>query len=198
MKNQLLAAFCGLVLAANANAQDLTKPYNYTVDLTAAKNDQLLVELDVPDMAKAPKTLKFFIPKIVPGTYAIYNYGKFVEGFKAFDKKGKELKVSHTDPNVWEIKKSSKLAKITYLVNDSWDADTETQKPLPFEPAGSNIEADKNFVINTHCFFGYFEGMTKRPYSVKFKHQPDFFGATALQRKTSDKESDTFVANKSG
>ena len=194
MKNQLLAAFCGLVLAANANAQDLTKPYNYTVDLTAAKNDQLLVELDVPDMAKAPKTLKFFIPKIVPGTYAIYNYGKFVEDFKAFDAKGKELKVSHTDPNTWEIKKSKKLAKISYHVNDSWDADAEMQKPLPFEPAGSNIETDKNFVINTHCFFGYFEGMTKRPYTVKFKRPTDFLGATSLQRKTSDKESDTFVA----
>jgi predicted metalloprotease with PDZ domain len=196
MKQNLWTAILfGTMLSATAVAQDLTKPYNYTVDLTAAKNDQLLVELDVPDLAKAPKNIKFFIPKIVPGTYAVYNYGKFVEGFKAFDKKGKELKVSHTDPNTWEIKKSSKIAKISYLVNDSWDADAEKQKPLPFEPAGSNIEADKNFVINTHCFFGYFEGMTKRPYTVKFKHQPNFFGATALQRKQTDKETDTYVAN---
>ncbi len=170
--------------------------YKYSVDLNKVSDDRLRVDLEVPDMSKVKGSkIKYFIPKIVPGTYALYDFGKFVYDFKAYNKKGKELNVKQDGKNTWIIKCPKELAKISYLVEDSWDADGEKQKPLPFEPAGSNIEENKNYVINTHSFFGYFEGMSKQPYEVTFTKPKEMFGATSLQRKGGDATNDTFVAD---
>lgn len=195
MKKLKFLFFISILSSLSAQAQSKSA-YKYSLDLTKISDDRIRVSLDVPDLSKAKGSkIKFFIPKIVPGTYAIYDYGKFVDDFKAFDKKGKEMTVSHPDKNTWTIKCPKDLAKISYAVNDSWDADAETMKPLPFEPAGSNIEADKNVVLNTHSFFGYFEGMTKLPYEVNITKPTDFFGATSLKRANSTKETDNFVAD---
>ena len=55
------------------------------INLTEVKNDQVLVTVN------APKTtadeINYHIPKTVPGTYSEDNYGKYIEDFKAFDKK---------------------------------------------------------------------------------------------------------------
>ena len=195
MKQIFLSVFSAFaLLPAVANAQTATpNGYQFSVDLTKATDDKLLVELKAPVIKQSK--ISYFIPKIVPGTYAIYNFGKFIDDFKALDKNGKTLKVEHPDANTWTIKGAKKLDKITYAVNDSWDADAETMKPLPFEPAGTNVEAGKNFVINTHGFFGYFDGMTKLPYEVTFTKPAGFFGATALQNKESKPTSDRFVAD---
>ena len=74
-------------------------------------DDRLRVTLDAPDMSKVKACkLKYFIPKIVPGTYALYDFGKFVYDFKALDKNGKELKVKQEDKNTWtEIEHMERL-----------------------------------------------------------------------------------------
>ena len=61
------------------------------IDLTSVQNDKVQVEVDLPDMQES--TVVYYLPKIVPGTYSIYDFGRFVSDFKAIDKSGTEMAV---------------------------------------------------------------------------------------------------------
>ncbi len=150
--------------------------YQYTVDLTKVVDDKVYVELSTPSITSPEIT--FFLPKIIPGTYAIADYGRFISDLQATDKKGNKLVVEKLNDNTWKIKNATKLQKITYWVEDSYDTKL-TGEPI-FQPAGTNIEENKNFVINTSGFFGYFEGKKALPFTFNVIRQKDFYGSTGL------------------
>lgn len=150
--------------------------YKFSVDLTKCRNDKLFIELITPHLTT--ENALYRLPKIVPGTYEIYDFGRFVSSFYATDSLGNELEVTRVDKNSWSIKQAKKLYKIAYYINDTWD-DTSKDSAV-FEPAGSNFEAGKNFMLNTHCLFGYFEGMTHFPYCVSITHPVNFYGTSSL------------------
>ena len=150
--------------------------YHFSVDLTKCQKDKLQIELIAPDITSSE--IIYRLPKIVPGTYEILNFGRFVSEFKATDSAGIELKVEKTDLNGWKIFRAEDLHRITYEVEDSWD--TEIKEPYIFEPAGSNFEVGKNFLLNTHCLFGYFENMTGIPYRIDVTHPAEFYGSCSL------------------
>jgi predicted metalloprotease with PDZ domain len=152
------------------------KLYKYTVDLTNVVNDQVYVELIPPAIRE--KEIVFYFPKIVPGTYAIADYGRYVKNLKALDKKGKELPVEKVEENAWRIKNANKLSKISYWVDDTWD--TRVQGPEIFWPAGTNIEENKNFVLNTSGFFGYFEGLKEPDFQLSILRPENLYGSTGL------------------
>lgn len=162
--------------------------YNFSVDLTACKDDKLTVELIVPEIKT--KEIIYRIPKMVPGTYEIYNFGRFLSDFKALDIGGNELTAERLDKNSWKISDADKLQKITYKVEDSWDS--SEKESFVFEPAGSNFEENKNFVLNTHCLFGYIDGMIRVPYQVNIKHPATFYGACSLTDVSYSNNIDTY------
>jgi len=163
--------------------------YRFTIDLVNVVDDKVKVELLSPAIGKSEITYHF--PKIIPGTYSEDDFGRYIEQFKAFDKKGDTLPVSKQDVNSWTISNANKLTKITYWVNDTYD-DGKTKQVI-FEPAGSNIQKDSNFVINNNCFLGYFDDMKNIPYEVHILHQANFYGSTALTDMDNSATSDKFV-----
>lgn len=166
-----------VLLSFTASAQSKKTPgYDYRVDLTRVVDDKLFVELIPPPVKQ--EEIVFFLPKMIPGTYAIEDYGRFVSDFKAFDKKGLLLPVEKIDTNAWKIKSATKLARITYRIEDSFD--TKLEGPEIFWPAGTNIEENKNFVINSSGFFGYFQGLKDVPFSLAVTRAKDFYGSTGL------------------
>src|SRR5688572_8495398 len=150
--------------------------YQYTVDLTKVVDDKVYVELSTPSVTT--EEITFYLPKIVPGTYSIADYGRFVSDLQATDKKGKSLAVEKLNDNAWKIKNATKLQKITYWVEDSYD--TKLAGESIFQPAGTNIEENKNFVINTSGFFGYFEGQKALPFTFNVVRAKDFYGSTGM------------------
>ena len=97
--------------------------------------------------------------------------------FEAFDADGKALSVNQLDKNRWEIDNAKTLSKISYWVEDTWDAKVDD---LVFEPGGTNIETGQNVVLNNHGFFGYFDGMKHNQYEVNVTRPADFYGSTGL------------------
>ena len=183
-KNWIAAWFC--CLAVVAGAQD---KYVYEVDLNAVEDDRLTVTLTPP--VPASETVEFHMPKIVPGTYSIYDFGRFVDDFQAFDEQGNEMLVKKLTENRWEIYSAPKLRKIVYKVDDTFDSDLDNKI---FEPAGTNIEAGKNFVLNTFGLFGYLDGMDDMPYSINIGHPEDMYGASALVKAKETADWDEFTA----
>ncbi len=166
-----------------------TDSYQFSVDLRKVKNDMLNVELIVPKMSGDKALYRF--PAMVPGTYAVYNFGRFIHNLKAYDKDGGELTVTSADTNSWEIQNAANLYRLTYDVEDTYDS---RQGNPVFEPAGMNIEEDTNYVVNNHGFFGYFDGYIDNTYVLKFEMPQGFYGATSLNAVERTADEETFSA----
>jgi predicted metalloprotease with PDZ domain len=172
MKRLFLFLF---LLYGGRMAAQMPNPMRFSVDLTKITNDRLKVELIPPAFSETNMIYSF--PKMVPGTYKVYDFGRFVEDFRAFDKDGKELVVEHPAVCDWLIPQSNKVARIEYWVNDTWDADSSN---FVFEPAGSNFQRDTNVVINPHTIAGYFKGKTDWPYELSIQKPAAWSAATSL------------------
>lgn len=170
-------------------------PYLVTIDLSQAKGDQVPVTIELPKISE--DYVEYHMAKVVPGTYSISDFGRFVTDFRAFDKKGNELTVDPmgTARNIYGISDAKKLRKITYWVHDTFDEAPGYNDNVVFEPGGSNIEAERDvFVMNTFGFVGYIDGMKFNPYEVTIKHKENIYGATSLNRKSASADTDVFVA----
>ena len=73
------------------------QPVVVKMDLVNVVDDQVKVTVDPGKFTEDQTT--FYIPKTVPGTYSIDNYGEFIENLKAYDYLGNELLVAKTDEN---------------------------------------------------------------------------------------------------
>lgn len=183
--------FLALITCLPTFAQKVTQNANYQffIDLTKVQNDKLEVSLTTPKILKDEVVYNF--PKIVPGTYANYDFGRYISALKAFDEKGKELSVTKVDVNSYKIKGAKKLNKITYLVDDTWDS-PEISGEYVFEPAGTDIEENTLFAINTHGFFGYFDDLKRSTFELTFSKPTGFYGASSLTATKSDDKKDVF------
>lgn len=167
-----------------------------SINLSEIKNDKVLVTVNPPSILTDKIT--YHLPKMVPGTYSEDNFGKYIEDLKAFDVKGNLLEIKKLDENSWSIANAKTLDKITYLVNDTYDI--ETGKGFGsddiFSPSGSNIDAGKNVMLNTHCFVGYFTNYMAVPYKLTVLHPAKFWGATSMIDEDSSATTDLFVTSR--
>ncbi len=180
-------------LTTASYAQNMPKPSNtYKVNLNNVKNDKLTVEF-YPTTQTA-KTASFALPRMVPGTYAVYDFSRFATNVQAFNSKGKTLKVTRSkDGQSWEIKKAHKLHKISYEIEDTWDTDKSN---VIFEPAGTNFDPANNvFVLNTHGVFGYLKGREKEKISLEINHPANLYGSTSLDKMPINAQNDNFKAD---
>lgn len=185
MRNFLL-----LLLGLSGIAARATEPtsnnYTATIDLTVVENDRVKVTIDVPEITS--DNIFYCIPKIVPGTYNIYDFGRFVFDFKAYNENGVALKVEPVDVNRYKIFNATTLKKIEYWIDDTYDMTGDN--PI-FEPAGTNIAPD-NFVVNTFGFIGYLDGMKENDYELIIKKPAGFYGSTPLKAKSAGNNLDKF------
>lgn len=184
MKKLVLIFLMAVVLYGCGSAKALVtadkSPVLVAIDLVNVTDDKVMVSINPG--AFTSETVSFYIPKTVPGTYSTDNYGKYIEGFKALDYDGKELIVSKTDENTWNISNGTKLDKISYWVNDTYDTEGQQEEAV-FSPSGTNIWAGENFVLNLHGFVGYFNGLKEIPYTLDITKPAALKATTSLPKK---------------
>ncbi len=172
MKNLFL-----LCLAATVS-QVMGQSLTYTIDVTQ-NTDTFQVSIDVPQ--ELPKTTKVFqFAATAPGTYQTQNIGRFVSGFKALNKKGKEIKTTFIAPNQYEISKPHKVKSIRYQVAETFD--TQVSSYPVYMMCGSSIENDHT-LINAHTVMGYFQGNQNDPLKIKVIGNPEWITGTALEQE---------------
>lgn len=166
-----------------------TKNYLVNINLTNVVDDKVQVMVTTPEIDQ--DKVEYRVPKIVPGTYSIYNFGRFTSQFKAIDKNGAELRVDSISPNRRLIHNARTLHKVSYWVEDTYDT---KKSNFIFEPAGTNIEDGKNFVLNTYGFIGYLEGYKDLGYQLEITKPEGFYGATSMELSSSSTNTDVFKA----
>jgi predicted metalloprotease with PDZ domain len=188
-----IAAFflvgCGTPKAPlTATQKETPKVILTSVDLINVTDDKVSVVVNPPSITE--KEIKFSLPAIVPGTYSRDDYGKYIEAFKALDYSGNELQFTKVDDNTWSILNADRLDKVTYLVNDTFDIESEHDI---FSPTGTNI-ASNNYVINMNGFIGYFNTLKNLPYEVLIKHPETLYAGTSLNELEIPKTKDSLTA----
>ena len=161
------------------------------IDLVDIQDDKVQISITPPAIT-TPSTV-FYIPQIVPGTYEYSNFGRFAENVQAFDKKGKSLPIQALDENSWEILDATKLARLTYWVNDTFDG-PNGQDIYPM--GGTNFEEGKTFLLNLHSMIGYFEGMIEKPYKLSIRSPRDLEAFTSLPSFSKSDSLDVFDAQR--
>ena len=191
----LVAVFIGCKTANSTNNTVAKQEVDVNINLTDVKNDKVFVTVTAPKITTDEVT--YSIPKTVPGTYSEDNYGRFIEDLKAYDSKGNLLIVKKTDDNTWSISNAKTLKTVTYLVNDTFDTEKGTGfgNDDIFSPAGTNIDAGINFMINTHGFVGYFQDKLDVPYKVTIAHPATLWGATSMTDEDTSDTSDVFTTS---
>jgi predicted metalloprotease with PDZ domain len=163
--------------------------YEVYMNLDKVVDDKLKVEILTPALAE--DTIEFQMPKIVPGTYSIYDFGRFLSDVHAFDIEGNELAVTNLSTNRWQIVGATKLEKISYWAEDTYDSEQDNRI---FEPAGTNFEEGKNYLLNNFGIVGYLEGHQKLPFYLNISKPAGFYGATAMKMVNEGAKKDRFMA----
>jgi predicted metalloprotease with PDZ domain len=169
-----------LLLSLAFNSLTADEAYHYYVNLTKVLNDKVSVTLTPPEFKQ--DEVEFLFPAMVPGTYEVYDFGRFISNFKVSGKNGAVIKVTKVNVNTYKISPASSIDKITYDVDDTFDKTNlaGTDKNIIFEPGGTNFEEAKNFAMNTHSMFGYFKGFTNRNFILEFEKPKGFYPSTGL------------------
>ena len=176
----LILLFTGFNLRAQFQPIQNDTHYQVMMDLTAVENDLLPVEVVPPVISE--EEVEFHMPRIIPGTYDVHNYGRFLRDVAFLNAMGDTLEVEKLSLNRWLIKNAQDLYKISYKVEDTYDFDGETNI---FQPAGTSQE-EGAFLLNNFGYIGYLKGRKNQPYNLKIKKPKGFYGATALQGERSD------------
>jgi predicted metalloprotease with PDZ domain len=181
---------------ASSTSKSSKEEINVSINLSEIKEDKVLVTVKSPKIISDEVT--YHLPKTVPGTYSEDHYGRYIEDLKAFDKKGNLLNVNKIDKNSWGISNAKTLDKITYFVNDTYDIEKGKGfgSDEVFSPAGSNIDAGKNIMLNTHCFVGYFSNYMAVPYKVSVSHPAELWGATSMTDQDPSATNDLFLTSR--
>ncbi|HEY3251385.1 MAG TPA: peptidase M61 [Ignavibacteria bacterium] len=186
---QKIFFFVLIIFMPSYSYSQQSESYQFRVNLTRANGNKLSVELVTPKISGDTAFYRF--PAMVPGTYAVYDFGRYISDFYAYDINGNKLSVTKPDVNTWAVANGSKLYKITYDVSGTFKIrDSNTV----FEPVGTNIQPDTNFVINNQGFFGYFNGYVSHNYNITFTKPAGFYGATSLTALSRTNDEETFTA----
>ncbi|MGM0933511.1 MAG: peptidase M61 [Bacteroidota bacterium] len=185
MKKKLIgiAVITALLGCKSTNTTvDTNRSITANLNLVDIRDDKVQVVID-PDVFSLNETV-FYLPRIVPGSYAIDDFGKFIEDFVAVDYEGNTMEFEKIDENSWFIPNAKELDKVTYWVNDTYDIEGEGGV---FSPLGTNISEGENFMLNLHGFVGYFENHEEDDYILQIKRSESLIPGTALRNIDSKK-----------
>jgi predicted metalloprotease with PDZ domain len=146
----------------------------YSLSFEEAQAHYIDVEMSVDNIEN--KTVELHLPVWTPGSYLVREFSKSIEGFKAFDKSGKELKTEKTRKNIWKIynDKSSDF-KVKYRV-------------YAFELTVRTCFVDVSHAyLNGSNIFMYINGMQELPSEIKIRPYKGWKKvSTSLENKSGD------------
>lgn len=160
---------------------------SYKIDLENVKNDKIKVIIELPKLNQ--KDLSFHLPRVVPGTYRVHNYGSCLSSLVCFDSKEDSLQYQKTDKNSWLISNSKDCKRIEYWIDDTWDGKV---KENILEAAGTSFEENKFFALNNFGIMGYFSGFENYPCKLEILKPTGLYTSSSLENLGTEENIDLF------
>lgn len=188
MKTLLMGLLLGsLTMSASYDPVQYGSRYSVEIDIADRSDDRATVSVIPP--VQYTDTVVYAMPKIVPGTYDISDFGQFVKSLKATDSRGNELEVERLDVNRWAIYPGKSLYKITYEVDDSQG----DSKARIFLPGGTAIEPG-GALINAFGYVGFVVGQEEVEFHLEVAHEPGLHGISALDFDSNTEKRHVYTA----
>lgn len=165
----MISLMCTLCIGLRA--QDTLR---YSVNLHNATDGSLIVHCKLPGQTPT-STGSWKLPAMVPGTYKIYDFGRFVDSVIL---QSEAITLQTQAPNTWIFSGAATDIDFTYRVKDTWQM-KEDEKDI-FHPAGTRFMPGKVFLINPFAVFGYLDGSLQLPIRVEFIMPDSLFPGTAM------------------
>jgi predicted metalloprotease with PDZ domain len=193
-----------LLFSLHGKGQNPMPEYSYhvTIDLMNVTPDKDRVKVTVTPPPVKGRVFRYVLPEYLPGVPGKVDAGRFIHQFYALDDKGFPLKVKKKGENsiVIKLKAGSYIKKIEYWIDDTWD-DEKQKASLSDEkfnyvpqPAGTNIEAGTNYVLNHAFVFGYLDGMANLPYTIHVLKPAELEASSALRITSLSRSRDEYQA----
>ena len=159
---------------------DLSNSFYYQINLKDRSDDTFKVTLFVDDLTEANKVFQF--PATVPGVYDIFDIGRFVVSFKAFDADRQELGATNISTNQWELTHAAATRIIEFEVKETFD-NPVTEHPL-YLMGGTSIEND-HVLLNAFDVLGYPTGLKERDFYLDVDYPSAWKISTSLPKTES-------------
>jgi predicted metalloprotease with PDZ domain len=156
---------------------DLSESFYYEINLNDRSDDTFKVRMFVDNLTDANKVYQF--PATVPGVYDIFDIGRFVRNFKAFDEKNNELPVTNISTNQWELSDPAATKLIEFEVKETFD--TPVAELQIYLMAGTSIESD-HVLLNAFDVLGYPTGLKEREFYLAIEYPSSWKIATSLPK----------------
>lgn len=156
---------------------DLSTSFYYHIDLTDRGDDTFKVLMVVDELTDANKIFQF--PATVPGVYDIFDIGRFVINFKAFDEEGNELTVTQLNTNQWELSNPAATHIITFEVKETFD--NPPSEHSIYLMGGTSFE-DDHALLNTFDVLGYPTGLKERDFYLRITKPSNWKISTSLPK----------------
>lgn len=156
---------------------DLSDAFYYEIDLTDRSDDTFKVRMYVDGLSDANKIYQF--PATVPGVYDIFDIGRFVTDFRAFDQAGNELTATNVSTNQWELSDPVATKVIEFEVKETFDTPV-SEHPL-YRMGGTSIEND-HVLLNAFDVLGYPAGLKERDFYLSITKPSGWKVATSLPK----------------
>lgn len=151
---------------------------NYHLRMIQPQNHYFQVEMDVEDLKKTSFDVK--LPVWAPGSYLVREFSKNINLVKAFDSKGKEIRVEKKKKNEWTIhSNNASFVKIKYEVY-AFELSVRT----------SFLDLTHGFVSGSGVFMYVEELMNKKGSLTIYPHSSFKKVSTALESTNISKASD--------
>lgn len=161
-----------LLLCSSLTAFSSQDTLRYTLNLREAEDGKIRIVATLPNTPSPA----WQMPSIVPGTYKIYDFGRFISDFSAKTPDNKEVSFSKDGINTWNISASGPLT-IQYTANQTRQQEPEGKNV--FEPAGTIYKKGEVFLLNPFAAFGYIRNQVRMPIRLTLILPDSFHAATA-------------------
>lgn len=161
-------------MANSLQAQNGNK-VTYTINMKGPSMDTFHIEVKVGKLKKENNIYQF--ASTAPGTYTVFDFGRFVSGFKAYGKKGREVPTRKIQTNQWEISQPHKVRTIRYAIAETFD--TPLKQNMIYPMCGTSLEKD-HALLNMNGLLGYVNGMQQRDIAIKLEHPDSWQIGTAM------------------
>jgi predicted metalloprotease with PDZ domain len=156
---------------------DLSNSFYYQINLKDGSDDTFKVRMFVSDLTDANKVFQF--PATVPGVYDIFDIGRFVVSFKAYDEDMQELGAANISTNQWELTHAAATRIIEFEVKETFDTPV-TEHPL-YLMGGTSMEND-HVLLNTFDVLGYPTGLKERDFYLDVNYPSGWKISTSLPK----------------
>jgi len=173
-----------LIIFLQSTWSVFSQKVSYHLRMEQPQNHYYQVEIDVEDFKKSSFDIK--LPVWAPGSYLVREFSKNINMVKAYDSKGKEIRVEKKKKNEWTVHSSNaSFVKIKYEVY-AFELSVRT----------SFLDLTHGFVSGTGIFMYVEELMNQEGILNVYPHSSFKKVSTALETANISKASDGFKSYK--